>query len=59
MSESSQADVPHADSEVEKYLDEKTTYDFLNQLMIGFQELHSHQIIHRDLKPDNILIHQD
>ncbi|KAI9330299.1 kinase-like domain-containing protein, partial [Obelidium mucronatum] len=40
-------------------LDEKWTKQYISEVVLGLEFLHSKGIIHRDLKPDNMLIDQN
>ncbi|KAJ3348687.1 hypothetical protein HDU83_001090 [Entophlyctis luteolus] len=40
------------------YLDEKWAKQYISEVVLGLEFLHSKGIIHRDLKPDNMLVDQ-
>ena len=42
-----------------KHLEEKDAIYFLQQIALGFKELHTHQVMHRDFKIDNLFMHND
>jgi len=42
-----------------KHLEEKEAVYFLQQIALGFKELHKFKVMHRDFKVDNLFMHDD
>ena len=41
------------------HIEEKEAVNFLQQIALGFKELHKFDVMHRDFKTDNLMLHND